>query len=192
MFCLVGLGNPGSRYVRTRHNVGFQAIDLVREKLGGSSWQNSKNCEHSKLDISGKQVLLLKPLLYMNLSGEAIAEHVRFYKINVEQIIVLHDELDLAPGIIKIKQGGGAAGNRGIQDIIREFGQNFTRIRIGIGHPRDESLETDVSAWVLSIPRAEHQNSITEAISNCPGIVESLVSSGLKETQQKFHSLFKS
>ena len=150
MFCIVGLGNPGSRYVRTRHNVGFQAIDLIREKLAGSAgksagsaWQSSKNFEHAKLEISGQQVLLLKPLLYMNLSGQAIAESVRFYKINIDNVIVLHDELDLAPGMIKIKQGGGAAGNRGVQDIIREFGPGFIRIRIGIGHPRDEATQIE-------------------------------------------------
>lgn len=191
MFCVVGLGNPGSRYARTRHNVGFQAVDLCREKLGASSWQSSSNCESAKLELADQQLLLLKPKLYMNCSGEAIAEPIRFYKIKIENVIVLHDELDLAPGLIKIKQGGGAAGNKGVQDIIREFGQNFIRIRIGIGHPRDEALDMDVSDWVLSIPKPEHQALISEAVSRCPEVITSLIQFGLKETQQKFHSLVK-
>lgn len=187
MFCLVGLGNPGTRYARTRHNVGFSAIDHIREALGGSTWQRSANCEQSKLNIAGDDVILLKPQLYMNCSGEAIAQAVRFYKIQIQNIIVFHDELDLAPGELKIKQGGGAAGNRGVQDIIREFGADFIRVRIGIGHPRDEALEMDVSAWVLTKPKAEHLESITSVISKCPEIAQSLIKLGLKESQQRFH-----
>ena len=163
-------------------------MDEIRDKLNASSWKESGNCEESKLAIAGEEILLLKPQLYMNCSGEAIAETVRFYKVSIENIIVFQDELDLVPGVIKIKQGGGAAGNKGIQDIIQELGSDFIRFRIGIGHPRDEALDMDVSDWVLTKPKAEHQELLASAISKCPEIAESLIKSGLKEAQRRFHT----
>ncbi len=188
MFCLVGLGNPGTRYVKTRHNVGFESIDLIREKFGGSAWSLTSGCELSKINIpASDDAIILKPQKYMNCSGEAIVQHVRFYKIDTQNIIVFHDDLDLAPGVLKIKQGGGAAGNNGIKDIIREFGPDFIRVRIGIGHPRDEGHDMDVSSWVLTKPKPEHKDLINNTISKCPDIAESLIRYGIKETQQKFH-----
>ena len=134
---IVGLGNPGADYVDMRHNAGFWLVDLLAAEQSVSfNFEKRDNAEECKFKSAGKDVYLQKPLTFMNRSGQAVAALARYYKIKVEEILVLHDELDLPAGTNRIKQGGGHGGHNGLRDIINHLGsREFFRIRIGIGHP---------------------------------------------------------
>jgi PTH1 family peptidyl-tRNA hydrolase len=143
---VVGLGNPGSDYATTRHNIGFMAVDALAERYGCALWK--KKFKGFVTTSSDPALLLLKPQTFMNLSGEAVAEAMRFHKLAPKDVIVFHDELDLLPGQIKIKQGGGAAGHNGLKSIDAHIGPDYWRIRLGIGHP---GVKGDVvTQYVLS------------------------------------------
>ncbi len=144
MFLLVGLGNPGAEYALTRHNIGFMAIDAL---AGAANFSSKFHGETASLTIEGEKVLLLKPMTYMNNSGRSVQAAAAFYKIPPEHIIVLHDELDLPLGKIRIKQGGGANGHNGLKDIDLVVGPDYWRIRLGIGHP---GVKEQVHDHVLS------------------------------------------
>ncbi|WP_309623181.1 aminoacyl-tRNA hydrolase [Novosphingobium sp.] len=131
----VGLGNPGAQYALHRHNVGFMAIDTIAEVHGFSPAQKKFQGWLQEGRIGGVKVLLLKPATYMNESGRAVGEALRFYKLDTEALTVFHDELDLAPFKVKVKQGGGTAGHNGLRSIDQHLGADFRRVRIGIGHP---------------------------------------------------------
>lgn len=135
MKLLVGLGNPGDRYARHRHNVGFMAVERIAERHGFSPWRRRFQGETAEGRIDGARVLLLKPMTYMNESGRCVGEAARFLKIDLDDIVVFHDELDLAPGKVRIKTGGGNAGHNGLRSISAHLGNDFVRVRIGIGHP---------------------------------------------------------
>src|SRR4051794_37400543 len=147
MRLFVGLGNPGSRYARHRHNVGFMAVDAVGRAHGAAPWRQRFHASTAEAVIDGERLLLLKPATYMNESGRAVAEAARFYKIALEDIIVFHDELDLAPGKLRVKIGGGNAGHNGLRSITAHLGNEYNRVRLGIGHPGDKAL---VYSYVLS------------------------------------------
>lgn len=146
MLLLVGLGNPGSDYARNRHNIGFMAADVIVRRHSFGPWRSKFQGEFSEGVIGGEKVLALKPQTYMNLSGQSVAAAARFLKVPVDDIIVLHDELDVAPGRLKVKRGGGAGGHNGLKSIDSHLGQNYRRVRLGIGHPGDRDL---VSGYVL-------------------------------------------
>ncbi|MEM6852690.1 MAG: aminoacyl-tRNA hydrolase [Pseudomonadota bacterium] len=147
MLLLVGLGNPGEKYARQRHNVGFMAIDAIADAHSFPSPERSKFQGRLREGmVAGRKCLLLKPETYMNESGRAVGEALRFYRIPLSELVVFHDELDLAPGKIRVKTGGGAAGHNGIRSIAAHVGPDFRRVRIGIGHPGDK---TKVSPYVL-------------------------------------------
>ena len=140
MLLLVGLGNPGVKYVRNRHNVGFMAIDEIASRYGFGPWRKKFQGEAGEGSIpGGGKALLLKPQTYMNESGRSVAEAARFYKIPLQNIVVFHDELDLTAGKLKVKTGGGVAGHNGLKSICAHLGPDFRRVRIGIGHPGDKS-----------------------------------------------------
>ncbi|MDQ3246472.1 MAG: aminoacyl-tRNA hydrolase, partial [Pseudomonadota bacterium] len=130
-----GLGNPGAQYALHRHNVGFMAADLLAEVHGFAPWQKKFKSLVAEGCIGRHKVLLLKPQTFMNRSGEAVAEALRFYKLDIDALTAFHDELDLAPMKVKVKQGGGTAGHNGLRSIDQHLGPDFRRIRIGIGHP---------------------------------------------------------
>lgn len=140
MKLLVGLGNPGKQYVRNRHNVGFMAVDKISETQNFKSWRGRFQGEVSDGLIDSVKCLLLKPDTYMNDSGFSVSEAVRFYKIPMEDIFVFHDEIDLDPGKIKVKTGGGTAGHNGLKSIAAQIGNDYTRVRIGVGHPGRKEL----------------------------------------------------
>ncbi|PQA86782.1 aminoacyl-tRNA hydrolase [Hyphococcus luteus] len=142
MLLLVGLGNPGDKYARHRHNVGFMAVDAIADAAGFSPARSKFQGELREGLLGGEKTLILKPQTYMNDSGRSVGEAARFYKIAPEDIVVFYDELDLAPGKIRMKTGGGAAGHNGIRSIDAHIGNNFRRVRIGIGHPGDKSRVT--------------------------------------------------
>lgn len=135
MKLFVGLGNPGDKYARNRHNVGFMAVDRIADRHGFSQWRRRFQGLVAEGSIGGERVLLLKPLTYMNESGRAVGEAARFLKLGLEDVVVFHDELDLAPGRVKVKTGGGNAGHNGLRSLSAHLGNEFIRIRIGIGHP---------------------------------------------------------
>ncbi|MEO0399660.1 MAG: aminoacyl-tRNA hydrolase [Pseudomonadota bacterium] len=140
MLLLVGLGNPGDKYARHRHNVGFMAIDAVAGRHGFARFRSKFQGLLSEGVLPGAgKTLLLKPQTYMNDSGQSVGEAARFYKIPLSDIIVLHDELDLAPGKLKAKTGGGAAGHNGLKSITNHIDNDYRRVRIGIGHPGDKA-----------------------------------------------------
>ena len=142
MRLIVGLGNPGPEYAHHRHNVGFQAIDALTRRYGLGPARKRFSGEAAEGVIDGNKVLVLKPLTYMNDSGRAIAEAAHFYKIDTADVVVLHDELDLVPGKVRTKTGGGAAGHNGLRSTDAAIGQDYLRVRIGIGHPGDKSRVT--------------------------------------------------
>jgi PTH1 family peptidyl-tRNA hydrolase len=144
MRLIVGLGNPGPEYALTRHNIGFMAVDAL---AGHARFTSKFHAEVASLSIEGEKVVLLKPMTFMNLSGKAVQAAMAFYKIAPENVIVLHDELDLPLGKIRIKLGGGANGHNGLKDIDQMVGPDYWRIRLGIGHP---GMKEQVHGHVLS------------------------------------------
>ncbi len=147
MIVIAGLGNPGAKYAHNRHNIGFMAVDRIAADHGFGPWRSKFQALVSDGRLGGEKVLLLKPQTFMNLSGQAVGEALRFYKLGPEALIVIHDELDLAPGKIRVKKGGGHAGHNGLRSIQAHLGPDFTRLRLGIGHPGHKDR---VAAWVLS------------------------------------------
>jgi len=131
----VGLGNPGAQYAGNRHNIGFMAVDRIAADHGFGPWQARFKALVAEGRLGGDKVLLLKPQTYMNLSGDAVRAAAQFYKLDAGALTVFHDELDLAPGRLRLKQGGGHAGHNGLRSIIQHMGEGFARIRLGIGHP---------------------------------------------------------
>ena len=147
MRLFVGLGNPGSRYARNRHNVGFMAADAIARAHDAAPWRQRFQGSAAEAVIGGERVLLLKPATYMNESGRAVAEAQRFYKIPLADVVVFHDELDLPPGKLRVKVGGGNAGHNGLRSITAQCGNDYRRVRIGIGHPGHKDR---VHPYVLS------------------------------------------
>lgn len=135
---IVGLGNPGPRYQANRHNIGFMAIDAIATRHRFSSFRARFQGELAEGDLEGVRVLLLKPMTFMNESGRSVAAAARFFKIPVERIIVFHDELDLAAGKIRVKDGGGHAGHNGLRSLHAHLGPGYRRVRLGIGHPGEK------------------------------------------------------
>jgi PTH1 family peptidyl-tRNA hydrolase len=143
MFLIVGLGNPGNEYRDTRHNIGFMIADSVHDYYEFSPPKLKFKSEISEGLINGHKALLQKPLTYMNLSGSAVLQAASFLKIPMENIVVIHDDLDLAVGKIRVKTGGGAGGHNGLKDIDARLGREYTRVRIGIDHPGDSNAVAD-------------------------------------------------
>ena len=146
MKLLVGLGNPGDKYARNRHNVGFMAVERIAERHRFGPWKRKFQGLAADGEMGGRKVLLLKPDTYMNESGRAVGEAARFLKIGIGDVVAFHDELDLAPGKLKVKLGGGNAGHNGLRSITQHVGNEFVRVRIGIGHPGAKEL---VHGYVL-------------------------------------------
>ncbi|KQO82284.1 aminoacyl-tRNA hydrolase [Rhizobium sp. Leaf262] len=138
MIIIAGLGNPGTQYAGNRHNIGFMAVDALQRLPSFSPWSKKFKAEISEGEIAGEKVLLLKPLTFMNLSGESVGEAMRFYKIKTGDIIAIHDELDLVAGRARIKTGGGHGGHNGLKSIDAHCGKDYRRLRLGIGHPGDK------------------------------------------------------
>jgi PTH1 family peptidyl-tRNA hydrolase len=146
MLLLVGLGNPGSRHARNRHNIGFMAIEAIARR-SFAPFRARFQSRASEGQIGGERVVLIEPQTFMNESGRAVGEAARFYKIEPADIVVFHDELDLAPGKLRVKIGGGNAGHNGLRSITAHLGNDYKRVRLGIGHPGDKAL---VYSYVLN------------------------------------------
>ncbi len=140
MFLIVGLGNPGTGYAGNRHNIGFMAADAIVRRHNFSAWRKRFKSEVSEGFFGAEKVLVMKPMTYMNESGQAVGEAMRFLDSAPEQVIAIYDELDLEPGKVRVKNGGGAAGHNGIRSITSHIGPYYTRVRLGIGHPGNKNL----------------------------------------------------
>ncbi len=153
MRLLVGLGNPGAKYARNRHNIGFMALDRIAADHGFAPWRAKFQGQISEGRLGSEKVLLLKPETYMNKSGHSVQAAAQFYKLDPADIIVLHDEIDLAPAKFKVKQGGGHAGHNGLRSLHANIGDGYTRVRLGVGHPGRKEL---VPTYVLKdFPKAD-------------------------------------
>lgn len=135
MKLFVGLGNPGAKYSRNRHNVGFMAMDRIAQDHGFAPWRQKFQGQITDGRLAGEKVTLLKPETFMNLSGQSVSEAMRFYKLDSTDITVFHDEIDLAPGKCRVKEGGGHAGHNGLRSLHQHLGPHYSRVRIGVGHP---------------------------------------------------------
>lgn len=169
MKLFVGLGNPGSSYARHRHNVGFMALDRIAEQHGLGPWKKRFHGLVCDGPIGGRRVTLLKPQTYMNDSGQAVGEAQRYLKIAEEDIYVFHDEIDLAPLKLKVKRGGGNAGHNGLRSISAHIGNEYARVRIGVGHPGSKDL---VSGYVLrDFAKGDHEwlEALLDAMSDVAG-----------------------
>ncbi|MEO0484811.1 MAG: aminoacyl-tRNA hydrolase [Pseudomonadota bacterium] len=146
MQLFVGLGNPGAKYAKTRHNIGWMALDEIARDHGFGPWRSKFQGAVSEGTLGGEKVLLLKPETFMNRSGQSVVEAARFYKLTPADMVVFHDELDLAPGKVRVKQGGGHAGHNGLRSIHSHMGDAYARVRLGIGHPGHKDA---VAGYVL-------------------------------------------
>lgn len=184
---IVGLGNPGPQYEDTRHNAGFWFVDAIAHQCGEQfRTENKFHGEVAKVIIQGKQVWLLKPSTFMNRSGQSVSALANFYKIPLESILVAHDELDLEPGVARLKKGGGHGGHNGLRDIVAHMGgKDFMRLRIAIGHPGNSK---QVSNYVLSRASADDQILIDNAMDKALGVLPHVVNGDFQKAMNTLHS----
>ncbi len=183
---IVGLGNPGAEYAHTRHNAGFVFVDELARRHGGKFRSESRHQgELTRVRIGDDETWLLKPMSFMNHSGGPIRSVATFYKVALSEILVAYDELDFAPGIVKLKEGGGAAGHNGMRDTIAQMGDAFWRLRIGIGHPGERAA---VLNYVLGRPRPEEAKLINEAIAAAADVVPVIIAEGPQKAMNRLHT----
>jgi PTH1 family peptidyl-tRNA hydrolase len=184
---IAGFGNPGSEYANTRHNAGFWFVDELARQLGANFTQDKRFfAAVATTHVAGRKVILVKPMNYMNNSGQGLAAVARFYKIDSTKILVAHDELDMPPGHIRIKKGGGHGGHNGLRDSVAKLGNSdFWRLRIGIGHPGHKSA---VSGYVLKRATADHQRLIDEAIELALREATTIINGDINVATKALHS----
>ncbi len=184
MKIVVGLGNPGAQYKETRHNIGFQVVDELARRWGNASWKRRHEAEVSEHRAIGP-VLLVKPQTFMNLSGASVREAAKFYKTPSADIIVVHDDLDLPTGRLRIRERGGSGGHKGIASILAQLGTDeFARVRFGVGRP-PEGWETP--DYVLGRFTAEEQSVVTEAIAKAADAIEAILKEGTAPAMNRFN-----
>jgi PTH1 family peptidyl-tRNA hydrolase len=183
---IVGLGNPGANYHSTRHNAGFWLLDeIARDHATALRNETRFHGEVGKIHVARQDIHLLKPTTFMNKSGQAVGALSRYYKLNPEQILVMHDELDLEPGDNRLKQGGGHGGHNGLRDIINHIGKDFFRLRIGIGHPGDRN---QVVNYVLKGPSQSDLAQIEDANTRSLNILPTLLDGEFEKAMQQLHT----
>ena len=184
---IVGLGNPGADYEQTRHNAGFWLVDQLAH--GDLKRETRFHALAAKIRVSGNEVWLLQPQTFMNRSGQAVGAIARFYKINPDEILVVHDELDLPPGTAKLKKGGSSGGHNGLKDITAALGtQDYWRLRLGIGHPREMGLQQPVVDFVLHRPRKEEQSLIDQSIEKSLSVIALLCEGQIEQAMLELHT----
>lgn len=187
MFLLVGLGNPGPKYAPTRHNVGFMVLDELARRLGEPPWRGKFKGQFIKTEVAGRTSALLKPETFMNLSGESVRGAADYFKVKPEQVVIVHDELDLPFGTLRVKQDGGVAGHNGLKSVRVHLGTaRFMRLRFGIGRPPDGA--TPVDRWVLSPFSALERAQLGDLLPTCLDMIDSLITQGLNPTMNAFHA----
>jgi PTH1 family peptidyl-tRNA hydrolase len=183
---IVGLGNPGPKHAADRHNVGFWFVDQLAGQFGGRfSTESRLQGEECRGTVQGRNVRLIKPGTFMNRSGQCVRKVLDYYNLPVSQLLVVHDELDLAPGVARLKSGGGHGGHNGLRDIVATCGADFLRLRLGIGHPGHKDLVTD---YVLHAPGKAERAQILDAMAESLNAVEVLAASSLEKAMQRLHT----
>lgn len=183
---IVGLGNPGEKYARTRHNLGFLALDLLAERQKLKINRIKYKALVAETEFGGERCLLMKPQTYMNLSGESVGEAARFYKIPADHVVVISDDISLPVGKLRIRTGGSAGGHNGLKNIIQHLGTDqFPRIKVGVGAPGQAGY--DVVDWVIGRPLGEDQKVLMEALDRAGDAAEVLISQGSDRAMNRFN-----
>jgi PTH1 family peptidyl-tRNA hydrolase len=184
---IVGLGNPGAEYLRTRHNAGFWFIDALAQRENARfGFEGKQLAETAKIHLDGQTLWLLKPTTFMNKSGSAVNAALRYYKIEPEEMLVAHDELDLPPGTARLKFDGGHGGQNGLRDIVGHLGHGkFHRLRVGIGHPGHKDR---VTPWVLGRAGAQDENAIIDAVADALDVLPLAVRGEMNEAMKRLHT----
>jgi len=186
MYLIIGLGNPGIRYRYTRHNIGFLVLKEIADRCGVDLKQKSFNALWNRGKITGKNVLLAMPQTYMNLSGDAAVKLLAYFKVDVSNLIVIHDDLDLPFGTIRLKSGGGDAGHKGLKSLISSLGSaDFMRVRMGIGKPSDKFRVED---YVLERFKPEELDVLRESIHLATEATHEIMKSGMHQAMAKYHT----
>lgn len=185
MWMVVGLGNPGGKYALTRHNIGFMALDAYASSVGGPRWKDERQAFVTRLKIDDVEVLFVKPQTFMNKSGESVRALMDYYKIPLEQIIVIHDDIDQGFGAIKIHKNRGPGGHNGLKSINEMLStQDYVRLKLGVGRPANPKM--DVAAYVLQNFAPEEQTHLHDFLSLAGDAIESLIFDGLSKAATKF------
>ena len=183
---IVGLGNPGKEYERTRHNAGFRALDVLADKLGCKIDKGKFQGIYGQANYGGKKLMLLKPLTYMNLSGRSVLQLSAYFNIPPQRIIVMFDDISLEPGRLRVRADGSAGGHNGIKSIIQEVGsQAFPRVKIGVG--AKPNPDYDLADWVLSTFSAQEEKALATSLSNAADAALSIIDRGVPETANRFN-----
>lgn len=183
---IVGLGNPEERYERTLHNAGFWFVDeLARRFSGQFKYEKRFDADICKVRISGQDIWLAKPQSYMNLSGGPVRGMLDYYRLSADHLLVAHDEIDLPPGTVRLKKGGGHGGHNGLRDVIKHCGADFMRLRLGVGHPGHKD---QVTAYVLKKASSDVETAITRNVDQAADVMPLLVEDGLEVAMTKLHT----
>lgn len=183
---VVGLGNPGSRYARTRHNAGFWFVDLLAQRHGGAFREERRyHGELAQIELEGRKVLLLKPGTFMNRSGASVRSLAAYLKVPPEAVLVAHDELDLPAGTVRLKRGGGPGGHNGLKDVIAHLGRDFFRLRLGVSHPGHANQVID---YVLQRAAPDDERAIEEAVARAADVLPVLIAQGDQRAMTRLHT----
>ena len=186
MKLIAGLGNPGAEYQRTRHNAGFWFVDELARQAGASWRRESKlQCELARARTADVDVWLMKPNTFMNRSGAAVQAVSAFYRVSPAELLVVHDDIDLPPGAVRLKQGGGHGGHNGVRDVIAVLGPDFWRLRLGVGHPGERDQVVDA---VLSRASADEQQLIDAALARGLEVMPQIISGATQKAMQQLHT----
>ncbi len=188
LYVIVGLGNPGAKYAETRHNAGFWFLDLLAKRSKVVLRTQSKfHAELAKTGLYGQDCVLVKPMTFMNHSGQAVRALVDYYKISSDRLLIVYDELDLPPGVARLKQGGGHGGHNGLRDIFRHNRDHeFLRLRIGIGHP---GLKDAVTGYVLSRPSTQEELLTCQVISDAADVMREVLGGEVSKAMKTLHTV---
>jgi PTH1 family peptidyl-tRNA hydrolase len=183
---VVGLGNPGPRYDRTRHNAGFWFVDAVAARWGGAFREEGRHrAELARVRVDDLDLRLMKPQTFMNRSGQAVCPYVAYFRIPVERVLVVHDDIDLPPGTVRLKRGGGHGGHNGLRSLVSCMDKGFWRLRLGVGHPGHRDAVVD---YVLSTPRPEEREAIEEAMARALSVFPELLRGRASKVMQELHT----
>ena len=183
---IAGLGNPEERHAQTLHNAGFWFVDeLARRASVQFRYEKRFDADVCRIDLSGSEIWLIKPQSYMNLSGGPLRSVLDYYRLAVSDLLVAHDEIDLEPGTVRLKQGGGHGGHNGLRDIIKHTGSDFMRLRIGVGHPGHKDLVTD---YVLKRASADVERAMLQNIDEAADVMPILVEEGIGKAITRLHT----
>ncbi len=183
---IAGLGNPDSKYERTLHNAGFWFVDALVQKHGGDFRYDKKfDADICRIDLQGNEVWLVKPQSYMNLSGSPVRGVLDYYRLQPEQLLVAHDEIDLPPGTVRLKSSGGHGGHNGMRDVIRHCGPDFMRLRLGVGHPGEKNMVTN---YVLKKGSADVEAAVERTVDDAVAVMPILIEDGLNAAMKKLHT----